>query len=64
MRNADESINSLYHEHLDEYECTRLRDHFLKEMTKLAPQRIVEYQTSESKIDFDIRYRTVTAESG
>lgn len=53
MRNADESINSLYHEHLDEYDCTRLREHFLKEMTKLAPQWIVEYQTSGSKIDFD-----------
>lgn len=53
LRNADGSINSLYHEHLDEYECTCLRGHFLKEMTRLAPQWIVEYQTSGSKIDFD-----------
>lgn len=53
MRNEDESINSLYDEHLDEYECTCLRSHFLKEMTRLAPQWIVEYQTSGSKIDFD-----------
>lgn len=53
LRNADGSINSLYQEHLDEYECTCLRGHFLKEMTRLAPQWIVEYQTSGSKIDFD-----------
>lgn len=53
MRNADGSIHSLYHEHLDENECTRLRDHFLKEMTNLAPRWIVEYQTSGSKIYFD-----------
>lgn len=53
MRDADGSINTLYYEHLDEYECTCLRGHFLKEMTRLAPQWIVEYQTSGSKIDFD-----------
>lgn len=53
MKNADGSINSLYYEHLDEYECTSLRDHFLKEMTRLAPQWFVEYQTSGPKIDFD-----------
>ncbi len=53
MRDADGSITTLYHEHLDEYECTCLRGHFLKEMTRLAPQWIAEYQTSGSRIDFD-----------
>lgn len=53
MKNADGSINSLYHEHLDEYECTCLRDHFLKEMKRIAPQWILEYQNSAPKMNFD-----------
>lgn len=53
MRNEDGSVNSLYHEHLDEYECTCLRDYFLEEMTRLEPQWKVEYQASGSKADFD-----------
>lgn len=53
MKNADGSINLLYHEHLNEYKYTHLQDYFLKKMTRLAPQWIEEYQTLGSKIDFD-----------
>ena len=50
---SQDSSNSLYQEHLDEYECTRLRECFLEEMARLAPGWITEYQTSRSKADFD-----------
>lgn len=50
---TDESFESLYPEHLYEFECTCLRKHFLDEMARLAPQWIVEYQRSNSKVDFD-----------
>lgn len=53
MRNADGSINLLYHEHLNKYKCTHLQDYFMKKMTRLVPQWIEEYQILGSKIDFD-----------
>ena len=43
----------LYAAHLYDYEDTRLREEFLAEMARLAPQWIEEHQKSKMKMDFE-----------
>lgn len=45
--------DTLYYEHLDEYECTHLRGILLDEMAQLAPRWRIEHDTTRSKEDFD-----------
>lgn len=52
--NTEDSDDNLYKEHLDEFECTSLREYFLEEMARLKPQWIEEYQKSTAKVDFDL----------
>lgn len=52
--NTEDSDDILYEEHLNDFECTCLRDLFLQEMARLAPQWIMEYQNSKLKVDFDV----------
>jgi len=49
----NEGINSLYWEHLLEYELSLLRDLFLKEMEDIAPQWLEELEKGEMKSDFE-----------
>lgn len=53
-RDTEDGNNSLYEEHLHEFECTCLRAHFLAEMATLTPLWIVEYENSAPKVDFDL----------
>lgn len=50
----NEGVNSLYWEHLLEYELTILRDLFLKEMGNIAPRWIEELEKGEVKADFEL----------
>lgn len=55
VKNSDDDDGiDLYNEHLDEFECTSLREHFLDEMARLKPQWIEEYRKSNPKVDFDL----------
>jgi aminoglycoside phosphotransferase len=49
----NEGVNSLYWEHLLEYELTMLRGLFLKEMGNAAPRWIEELEKSSVKADFE-----------
>ena len=49
---SEDSNDTLYDGDLYEFECTCLRGVFLEEMAQLAPNWIVEYQKSRSKLDF------------
>ncbi|KAF7864102.1 hypothetical protein EAF04_007067 [Stromatinia cepivora] len=49
----NEGINSLYWEHLLEYELTILRDLFLKEMENIALSWIKEFRKGSEKADFE-----------
>ncbi|KFY92572.1 hypothetical protein V498_04857 [Pseudogymnoascus sp. VKM F-4517 (FW-2822)] len=50
----NEGVNSLYWEHLLEYELTILRGLFLKEMGNIAPTWIEELEKGEVKADFEV----------
>ncbi|KFY16929.1 hypothetical protein V492_01008 [Pseudogymnoascus sp. VKM F-4246] len=50
----NEGVNSLYWEHLLEYELTILRDLFVKEMGNIAPRWIEELEKGEVKADFEL----------
>jgi len=50
----NEGVNSLYWEHLLEYELTMLRDLFLKEMGNIAPGWIQELEKGADKADFEV----------
>ncbi|PQE05334.1 aminoglycoside phosphotransferase protein [Rutstroemia sp. NJR-2017a BVV2] len=49
----NEGVNSLYWEHLLEFELTILRDLFLKEIGKIAPVWIEEFEKGAVKADFE-----------
>lgn len=49
---SDEEEEKYYLKSLYDYECTFLRECFLEEMATLAPEWIVEYERSKSKVDF------------
>ena len=49
----DDGGDSLYAEHLNDFECTYLRGKFLEEMARLSPRWIEEYEKSKSKMDFE-----------
>jgi aminoglycoside phosphotransferase (APT) family kinase protein len=49
----NEGMNSLYWEHLLEYELTMLRDLFLKEMENVAPGWIEEWEKGAVRADFE-----------
>lgn len=50
----NEGVDSLYWEHLLEYELTILRDIFLKEMCNTAPEWMEELRKGTEKADFDL----------
>ena len=45
--------NTLYYEHLDEYECTLLRQILVDEMAQLSPEWKIEHDATRSKEDYD-----------
>lgn len=49
----NEGVNSLYWEHMLEYELTILRDVFLKEMENIAPTWIEDLENGAVKADFE-----------
>ncbi|KAL8349989.1 hypothetical protein RB598_005363 [Gaeumannomyces tritici] len=52
QRGADGEPDSLYWDHLGEYELTKLCSCFLGEMRRLAPEWVLVFEYAESKRDF------------
>lgn len=45
--------DTLHAEHLDEYECTLLREIFMDEMEQLAPWWKIEHEKGQRKVDYE-----------
>ncbi|KAF2497474.1 kinase-like protein [Lophium mytilinum] len=55
----NEGINSLFWEHLREYECGQLRKVFLNEMSELEPQWVEEFNNSTPKVEVELAIQAI-----